>query len=188
MSNAITGAGRKLMHVAAPAGLAISQAVLVLMAVHIVADVGARYFLGRPLDGTTEIVSRYYMVALIFLPLAYVQATGRHVEASFFADALPDKAKAALGCLTSVLMLAFAVLLAWQAGIEAARSTAISEKLQTASYFLLTWPGRWIPVLGMALVALQSLVDLAAYSGALLGRRPLPGAEAAPPLEKMDQL
>lgn len=188
MSRAIGSAGRRVMRVIEPAGLAIGAAILILMTVHIMADVGARYFIGRPLDGTTEIVSRYYMVALIFLPLAYVQATGRHVEASFLADALPDRVKAALGCLTSALMLAFAAVLAWQSGVEATRSMVMSEKLQTASYFLVTWPGRWIPVVGMALVVLQSIVDIVVYFAALRGRRPLADTANADPLDKMDQL
>lgn len=175
------------MRLVEAAGLAISVAVMIVMAAHVAADVGARYFLGRPLDGTTEIVSRYYMVALIFIPLAYVQASGRHVQAGILADALPDRSRAALGCLTSLLMLAFAAALAWQAGIEATRALERSEKLQTASYFLLTWPGRWIPVVGMALVVLQSLIDIAAYASALRGRGPLPDAIGDGSLDEMER-
>jgi hypothetical protein len=54
--------------------LAIGAAIITLMALHVIADVSCRYLLNQPLPGTIEIVSLYYMVAVIYLPLAYVQS------------------------------------------------------------------------------------------------------------------
>ena len=39
-----------------------------LMMLHVSADVTGRSFFGRPLEGTTEIVSAYYMVIVAYLP------------------------------------------------------------------------------------------------------------------------
>lgn len=133
---------------------------MALMALHVVADVGFRYFAGRPLAGTTEIVSRYYMVTLIFLPLAYVQMSGRHINASLFGELLPARMQVLLQCLSALLMAVFAALLCWRTAVEAQRATAISEQIQTAFYFLPTWPARWIPVLAMALVLFVSVAEL----------------------------
>lgn len=131
---------------------------MALMALHVVSDVGFRYFAGYPLAGTTEIVSRYYMVTLIFLPLAHVQVRNQHINASLFGELLPPRWQVLLGCLTALLMGMFATILGWRMAVEAARATEIHEKIQTAFYFLPAWPARWIPVVAMVLVLLVSII------------------------------
>ena len=135
-----------------------------VMVLHVVTDVGSRYFVGHPLNGTTEIVSRYYMVTLIFLPLAYVQAMDKHITANLLGGVLPPRFQVLLRCLAAILMGMFAALLCWRAGTEAMRATAISEQIQTAFYFLPTWPARWILVLAMAFVVFQSVVEFLVQS------------------------
>ncbi|MEO3480557.1 TRAP transporter small permease [Phaeobacter sp. CAU 1743] len=129
---------------------------MALMVLHVVADVTLRYVVGVPLSGTTEIVSRYYMVALIFLPLAFVQATDQHISASLLSDLLSARVGILLDFLTAILMGIYGALLAWRTGVEALRATEIHEQIQTSSFFLPTWPARWIPVLAMGLVVLVS--------------------------------
>ncbi|MEW5424808.1 TRAP transporter small permease [Amorphus sp. 3PC139-8] len=143
---------------------ALGACVMGLMAVHVVTDVAFRYFAGFSLAGTTEIVSRYYMVTLIFLPLAYVQRKGQHIDASLLADLLSPRFQVLLGCLSAALMALYATLIGWRAATEALRATEISEKIQTADYFLLAWPARWIPVLAMALVVAISIIELATHA------------------------
>lgn len=94
----------------------ISGVVMALMVAHVVLDVSLRYVIGVPLAGTTEIVSRYYMVTLIFLPIAFVQITDQHISASLISDMLSTRSRFLLDCLTSLLMAVFAMLLAWCAG------------------------------------------------------------------------
>ena len=55
----------------------IGGAALILMMLHIAADVVARYIFNAPLHGTVEIVSAYYMVAVVFLPLGDDRARER---------------------------------------------------------------------------------------------------------------
>lgn len=141
--------------------VALSGVVMALMVLHVVTDVGLRYVVGVPLSGTTEIVSRYYMVTLIFLPIAYVQITDQNISASLVSDLLSSRWRILLDCLTSVLMAIYGGLLAWRIGVEAMRATAVSEQIQTSAFFLPTWPSRWIPVLAMALVVIVSLLGLA---------------------------
>ena len=57
------------------------------MMLHVSADVTGRYLLRRPIDGTTEIVSAYYMVIVAYLPWAYLAQErhsylGRHFHAA----------------------------------------------------------------------------------------------------------
>ena len=49
--------------------------IIMVMMIHISADVAAKYLLNDPIDGTLEIVAAYYMVVIVFFPLAYVTIT-----------------------------------------------------------------------------------------------------------------
>ena len=53
--------------------LILSGLFLFAMMVHVTVDVALRYAMNSPIPGTLEIVSAYYMVAGVFLPLAAVE-------------------------------------------------------------------------------------------------------------------
>jgi TRAP-type C4-dicarboxylate transport system permease small subunit len=137
-------------------GIAIS-----LMAIHIVVDVGGRYLLRAPLPGTVEFVSRYYMVVLVFLPLALVQKRDGHFVAGLFTDNLPPRIKQPLIAVTHVAMAAVALLLAWRGVTAAEHATVTGEQVQAAEFVIMTWPGRWLVPLGLGLMALQALLTAA---------------------------
>jgi TRAP-type C4-dicarboxylate transport system permease small subunit len=50
---------------------------VLLMMLHVGADIASRNIFGRPIPATNEIVSRYYMVLIAFLPLAWVEQRRR---------------------------------------------------------------------------------------------------------------
>jgi TRAP-type C4-dicarboxylate transport system permease small subunit len=137
----------------AVSGLAIS-----LMAIHIVIDISGRYLLRAPLPGTVEFVSRYYMVVLVFLPLALVQRRDGHFVAGLFTDNLPPRIKQPLIGVTQLAMAAVALLLAWRGVTAAEHATRTGEQVQAAEFVILAWPGRWLVPLGLGLMALQALV------------------------------
>ncbi|MDX3895565.1 TRAP transporter small permease [Pusillimonas sp.] len=132
-----------------------------LMVVHTTLDVIMTYVMRQPFEGTVEIVSRYYMVAVVFLPLAFIQASDKHIVAELLAERLSKRMQLLCQCLTWILMAAFGLALAWQCSLEAMRMTAINEQFQTSTYFIPTWPSRWIPVFAGALIFAQALVSLA---------------------------
>ena len=55
-----------------------------LMMLHVTADVTGRYGFSRPIEGTTETVAAYYMVAIAYLPWAYLARHDRHIVAGIF--------------------------------------------------------------------------------------------------------
>ncbi|OXR48084.1 hypothetical protein PuT2_14590 [Pusillimonas sp. T2] len=136
--------------------------ILLFMVTHIVIDVFASSVLGKPLEGTIELVSKYYMVAIVYLPLAYLQATDKHIVAGIFTENAGEPFRRFCKCVTAILMCVFGVLLAWRCGVEARHMTALNEQIQTASYFIPAWPSRWIPVVAGVLIALQSIASLLA--------------------------
>ncbi len=65
-------------------GLAIA-----LMMLHITLDVASRYLLNSPIPGTISIVSYYYMVIAVFIPLAFAEQKGAHISVELVTARLP---------------------------------------------------------------------------------------------------
>lgn len=143
-----------------------------MMALHVVLDVGGRYMFNFPLPGTVEFVSYYYMVGVIFGPLAFVQAQRGHFFAEIFTRRLPARTVAALDAicvLVTALLLGF---LAWRTGAYAWAHTETRSQVQTAYYTIPTWPSRWMVPLGLGLMGLYALVQfLRGIAGGKLRRR-----------------
>lgn len=150
--------------------IAISGIAVTLMAVHIVFDVTARTLFNSPLPGTVEFVSRYYMVILVFLPLAYVQKRGAHFVAGLFTDKLADRSRQILDGITALTMSVVAGVMAWAGVYSALYATRNGEQVQAAQFVILTWPGRWLVPLGLGLMAVYALVlSLQAFAGRKAG-------------------
>jgi TRAP-type C4-dicarboxylate transport system permease small subunit len=158
--------------------LALGAVVIGLMAVHVMADVSSRYLFNSPLPGTIEVVSLYYMVAIIYLPLAYVQSRRQHIVVLQFTDWLPERGRQLLDAMVGVLATAVLFVLAWRGTMEAIRATAVGQQSIAGTHAITVWPARWFVLFGLGVMALytvtQCLRDLAA---ALSGR---PGAAPAP--------
>lgn len=149
----------------------LSGITLCAMAVHIGIDVGLRTLFRSPLPGTVEFVSRYYMVILVFLPLALVQKRGAHFVAGLFTDRLADRSRRILEGITALVMAAVATFIAWCSVGSALYATHNGEQVQAAEFVIPTWPGRWLVPIGLGLMAAYAL---------LLGLKLL-GGRADPP-------
>lgn len=148
--------------------------ILALM-LHICADVAGKYFFNKPITGTLEIVSWYYMIACVFLPLAFVQVHRQHLTVEMFTMGLGRRKLAALDGCVALLGLAYVLLLSWLVLGRAVKATADRESLALTFYDVPAWPSRWILPVSFGLFALvflgQALTDL---RYALTGRgRPL---------------
>jgi TRAP-type C4-dicarboxylate transport system permease small subunit len=130
-------------------GIALST-----MMVHVVADVVGRTFLGKPIDGTLEIVSGYYMVAVVFLPLAYVTRYNEHIYVELFTRRLRGGRIALLDAAVELLAFLFVSFLAWQSTVEAVTRTADGETWETAEGLIAMWPSRWLLPISFLLMTL----------------------------------
>ncbi|MES2228147.1 MAG: TRAP transporter small permease [Pseudomonadota bacterium] len=134
-------------------------AVLAMM-LHIGADILGRHFLGAPVAATLEIVSAYYMAAIGFCGLAYVQAQKQHIAIELFTEHLHGRRLAALMVGVQVLTLVFLVLLVVASTHSALRATQFGEGVMVVDWELPTWPSRWFLPLAAASMALVVLVQL----------------------------
>ena len=88
--------------------VAAGEIVVAVMCLHIVAEIVANAVFRSPIDGTPEIVARWYMVAIVFLPLAFLHLRGEHISADLFTSKLGPRAQAALDILINIVMAAMA--------------------------------------------------------------------------------
>ena len=145
--------------------------VAILMAVHVVADVAAKFLFNFPLAGTLEIVAHYYMVGLIFFPLAYVQRRDSHIAADLLTRLLPRSITDWISCVSCLAMAGFAALLAWRSSVDAIRSLVIVESVQTSGYFVYIFPARWFVPLGLSVMGCFALLQAVRQIMTLVYRR-----------------
>ena len=126
-----------------------------LMMLQIGADIIGKYVFNKPIPATLEIVAWYYMIATIYLPIAYVQFHRKHLTVELFTRNLPPRKMAWVEGITSVLSLIYVGILFVLALQSAIHETALGEA-QDATYFdLPVWPSRWllpIPLFFMSLI------------------------------------
>jgi len=150
----------RLLQLPINAAALVAAVAIVLMMLHVVTDVAGRYLLGTPISGTTEIVSGYYMVAAVFLPLAYVARTEGHIMVELFTRSLPPRPLAAVEAVVGFISLAYMGMFTWRTGAEAIRRHREGEMWETADGLLIIWPSRWVLPIGAGLLTLYILLRL----------------------------
>ncbi len=131
----------------AGSGGAVALAGMVLV---IGADVALR-LLGRGFAGTSELVSDWFMVAIVFLALGGLQARKMHISVDLARGTLPPRLDAALDLLAATLMLAACAGLAWYTTGQAYHATLAGERVELPDFILPVWPPRWFVPLGFVL-------------------------------------
>ena len=136
----------------------IGEFVVAAMCVHIVAEIVANAAFADPIEGTPEIVARWYMVAIVFLPLAYIHQRDEHISADLFTRGLGPRAQAILDVVIQVAMVAMAATLAWFTLGEAWDATLRRERIELVDGAIPIWPLRWVVPLGFGTLALTALL------------------------------
>ena len=113
-----------------------------LMMLHVSADVTGRSFFGRPLEGTTEIVSAYYMVIVAYLPWAYLARNDTHISVDILTQLMPVKVAFWLDIAVKILVVVYLSLFIYQTGSQAIGQTRIHEVWQAGTIFIPVWPSR----------------------------------------------
>jgi TRAP-type C4-dicarboxylate transport system permease small subunit len=167
----------KLVRVASNLLAAAGMVAMALMMLHVSLDVISKYALNQPIVGTLETVTSYYMVALLFLPLAEVTRRSQHIQVEVFTRWLSPRSLALCSALGLALCAAYGGLMAWRGGVEAVHMTAVREVWETALWDMEVWPARWFVPVGcaaMGLVFLAQALDRAylAASGSPLSPEP----------------
>ncbi len=138
----------------------LAAAATAVMMFHVAADVVAKLIIRHPIVGTLEMVSLFYMVAVVFLPLAAVQRERRHIFIELFTQKLGARVQRTLDALALLLTLLLSATLFWH-GLEVAiEKTLVGELANNIEFQVEVWLGRWFPVVGFALTSAWCLLQL----------------------------
>jgi TRAP-type C4-dicarboxylate transport system permease small subunit len=131
-----------------------------LMMIHVTVDVAGRTLFNRPLAGTTEIVSGWYMVAVAYLPWAWITRHDNHIVAGVFERIGTAWFAYWLETLVKVFMLVYVAVFGWQTYGRAVQQTRAGEVWEAAGGFILVWPSRWLLPLAAGLMALYLVLRI----------------------------
>lgn len=136
----------------------LAAVIAIMMMLHVVADIFAKYVLNHPLLGTIEIVSGYYMVVLVFFPLALVAETEGHIFVELFTRKLPDSVVRVLDGIARTVTILIGAGFAWITADEAVHRTVQGEVWDVSDGSMIIWPSRWILPIGIGAMAVLLLV------------------------------
>ncbi|MCA0964103.1 TRAP transporter small permease [Salipiger bermudensis] len=138
----------------------LASLVLLAMMLQIVVDVFMRTFLGSGFPATADLVSRYYMVAISFLPLAMTEIRRRHIEATIFTDTLTGRPRQFIAFLGFAVALAAFVPMTWGTAQNALRQTDRGAYVEVGTTVFQTWPTYWILPISFGLMSLVLVLRL----------------------------
>lgn len=138
--------------------LAVACVFLVIMVVHITADVIARAF-NQQVVGTLETVSYYHMVFAVLLPLAFVERTQENIRVDALVQLLPAPLQLVLYVMACLIGLAFFGALAWQSFLDAWKATERQETIMSNFLFYI-WPARWALPIAFGAACLATFANL----------------------------
>lgn len=134
-------------------------ATLALMA-HVALDITLRNALNRPVPATFEIVTHYYMVALAFIPLAWVERSGGMVQVEVLEGFLSPRMLRLSDRIVALICTLVYLALAWVTLKVALTNTHRGTFVVSNSLRVPTWPAYWLPPLGFGLAGLVTFIRL----------------------------
>jgi TRAP-type C4-dicarboxylate transport system permease small subunit len=136
------------------AGLAVLGILLTISV-----DVLMRAIFRAPFSATTEIVSYYWMVPAVFLPMMFLEISNGHIETDLFYRHFSVRMKKLARLVSGLLSIGIYGMLAWFTLEQALRATARGEVAMGVN-LLPIWPVRWVMPVVFALAAVTALLVL----------------------------
>ena len=131
----------------------IAGILVLIMVVHVSADVTMRYVFEQPLDATILYVSAFYMVAIAFLPLGLVEQKDSHIAVELLVERFPDKLQTVITFFALLVTVIVTTAVAIRTGQEAMSKYASGAYSIEAGGKILVWPTYFYLPLGFAMMA-----------------------------------
>ena len=136
---------------------------IVLMMLHVTADVAGRYLFNAPVPGTIVTVANYYMVILVFIAFGVAEEKRAHISVEFLTDLMPAGLQKTFMILSGVLTVWVISVLMIGGYTEAVKKTNIGATMEQGSRMIEVWQSYWLVPIGAGLMAL-----IAAYRVVIL--------------------
>ncbi|MGH6924866.1 MAG: TRAP transporter small permease [Propylenella sp.] len=140
----------------------------VAMMLHICLDVALRDFFRISLDTTPDIVARYYMVVVAFLPLAWLEKQNGMVSVELLEWALGPRARRISDIFVALFSALVYGVLAWTTARSALRHFEVGTFVEFTHYRMPVWHSHFLPPLGFLLatcVCLLKGLELTVHPG-----------------------
>lgn len=144
---------------------------MLLMMVHVMADVMGKYLFHAPVPSTAEVVANYYMIAGVFLALAWVEATGSSIAVDLFYDMAGPGVQRAMYKFGQVVTLLFYAGLGWFSWDVAVRAWKITETVD-GIWRVVVWPAKFMLPVGLGLAVLVLVMKIIAGDKARIVETP----------------
>jgi TRAP-type C4-dicarboxylate transport system permease small subunit len=144
--------GRILSFLAKSASL-IGAICVVLMMLHVTADVIGRYVFNAPLPGTIVMVANYYMIIVVFIAIGVAEERRAHISVEFLTDLMPEPVRNGLSGFSGLLTVAVVGVLMVGGWTEAMKKTNAGATMEQGSRMIEVWQSYWLVPLGAALMA-----------------------------------
>lgn len=129
---------------------------VILMMLHISLDVFLRNAFRISLDTVPEIVARYYMTALAFLPLAWLEIRRDMITVELLDFTLTAGARRISDAAVMIVATVIYALLAWTNWDKALSETRVGTLVEIATYKMPVWHSFWFAAIGFTFAALIS--------------------------------
>lgn len=140
-------------------GVALIGALGVLaLLVHVAADVATRNLFGRPIPATNEIVSRYYMVLIAFLPLAWVERERAMISVEVLDAVMSPAVRRVSDVATALLATVIYVAIAWVTWGDALANWRTGSFVDVLGREIPVWPTYFLPPAGFLLAGAVTLL------------------------------
>lgn len=141
--------------------LALAGAAGILaMLVHVCVYVVSRNLFQAPVPATVEIVSRYYMIALAFLPIAWADRRGDMIAVEVLDPLMKGWWKIANSAFVITLSLAAYGALAYTTWFKAMREFGVRSFVVSLNIAIPVWPTYFLVPLAFGLATLVCVVKL----------------------------
>jgi TRAP-type C4-dicarboxylate transport system permease small subunit len=131
-----------------------------LMMMHVAVDVTGRTVFNHPFSGTTEIVSGWYMVAVAYLPWAWLTRHNNHIVAGVFERIGTERFGYWVEIVVKLFMLLYVGVFTAQTYERAIQQTRAGEVWEAAGGFIPVWPSRWILPIAAGLMAVYLVLRI----------------------------
>ncbi len=138
----------------------VAAVAVVAMMLHVNLDVLGRYLFNAPLPMTTEVVSAYYMVAVVFLPLAAIEWRDGHISVEIVTQFIGARTQRLLLIITGLLAAAYFAAITWRTWLVAIDKYQLGEFI-TGVATLSIWPTRFLVPLGCGLIVVVLVIKAA---------------------------
>lgn len=133
---------------------------VVAMLLHITAYVISRHVFERPIEGTIEMVSNYYMVLIAFLPIAWVEGRGEMISVEVIGQLFRGwlrKANAIFVVLVTFAAYAALTYTTWLVALRQLSTQSYAILLSTKLYI---WPAYFVLPVSFGLAMLVTVFKL----------------------------